>query len=104
SHHIKNILQGLMTGGEIIEQGIKDQSWALLNSGWRMVRKNNDRVQDLVKDMLSYSKDREPNVEAAHMNAIARDVVDLMQPRAEERGVRLEAALDASLPIIQADV
>lgn len=91
-------------GGQIIEQGIDDQNWSLLQKGWNLVRRNNDKVQNLVKDMLSYSKDREPQVEAAHLNAIAREVIELMQPRAEERGVQLESALDPALPIIQADV
>ena len=43
-------------------------------------------------DMLSYSKEREPAIEETDLNAVARDVVELVGPRAKELGVELETA------------
>src|SRR5262245_27634096 len=103
SHHIKNILQGLMTGGSVLEQGIKDHDEDLLQKGWKIVRSNQGKVHNLVMDMLTYSKEREPNIESCDLNALARDVVDLLQPRAKELGVELAARLDESLPKAAAD-
>ena len=37
---------------------------SLLVQGWKMVRKNQGKIHELVMDMLSYSKEREPNIEA----------------------------------------
>src|SRR5262249_10826079 len=51
SHHIKNILQGLMTGGEILEQGIKDKDEGFLQKGWKLVSKNQGKIRHLVQDM-----------------------------------------------------
>jgi signal transduction histidine kinase len=104
SHHIKNILQGLMSGGELIEAGLADDDRPLLVQGWKMVRKNQGKIHELVMDMLSYSKEREPNIESAHLNAICRDVVELMQSLADERGVTLSTSLDENMPVILADV
>ncbi len=104
SHHIKNILQGLMSGGELVETGLKDDDRPLLLQGWKLVRKNQAKIHELVMDMLSYSKEREPDIESAHLNAIARDVVELLEARAAERGVALLTSLDENLPVILADV
>src|SRR5262249_17743032 len=103
SHHIKNILQGLRTGGDILEMGIKDKDERMLQQGWRMLQKNQGKVNDLVMDMLSYSKEREPTIEPTDLNQIARDVVELLMPRAREKGVRLEPRLDETLPPVPVD-
>jgi signal transduction histidine kinase len=103
SHHIKNILQGLRSGSEIVEMGINEGNEQCLRAGWLLVQKNQGKIYDLVTDMLSYSKEREPSIEPCNANAIARDVVELMQPRATALGVQLSSRLEASLPLVPAD-
>lgn len=103
SHHIKNILQGLRSGGEILKIGMKEKDEALLNQGWKIVEKNQGKIYDLVMDMLSYSKEREPAVEETDLHRIVRDVMELMQGRAQELGVSLECRLDESLPPLNVD-
>ena len=103
SHHIKNILQGLRSGSEILKMGLQDMDAVLLQQGWKNIEKNQAKIYDLVVDMLSYSKEREPNVESTDLNAVARDVIELLAPRAKELGVELTAALDETLPKCPAD-
>ncbi len=103
SHHIKNILQGLKSGGEILKMGITEQDQALLLQGWKIVEKNQGKVFDLVQDMLSYSKDREPNIEEVDLNKLAADVVELLAARATEKGVALTLECQPDLPSCQAD-
>jgi signal transduction histidine kinase len=103
SHHIKNIMQGLIIGGDLLEGGLRDRDEAAIQKGWALVRKNQGKVNDLVKDMLSYSKDREPDVEPTDLNAIVREVVELMQPNAKDRGISLGTKLEESLPLVPAD-
>src|SRR5262249_38497310 len=103
SHDLKNILQGLKTGGELLEMGLKEHDEGLLKQGWQNIRKNQGRIHNLVLNMLSYSKEREPAVEPTDLNALVRDVVELMQPRARELGVSLDARLTPSLPPVPAD-
>jgi len=71
SHHIKNILQGLRSGSEILKMGLKDKDDRLIQQGWRVAEKNQGKIYDLVMDMLSYSKEREPAVEMTDLNAPA---------------------------------
>jgi signal transduction histidine kinase len=103
SHHIKNILQGLRSGSEILKMGLKDKNDTLVQQGWRIAEKNQGKIYDLVMDMLSYSKEREPAVEPTDLNQVVRDVVELMDGKAKELGVHLEVNLEASLPVIQVD-
>jgi signal transduction histidine kinase len=103
SHHIKNILQGLRSGSEILKMGLTEKNDALLQQGWKIVDKNQGRIYDLVMDMLSYSKEREPAVEETDLNAVAGDVVELLESRAKELGVKLEFRPHAGLPKAQAD-
>jgi nitrogen-specific signal transduction histidine kinase len=103
SHHIKNILQGLRSGSEILKMGLKDMDAVLLQQGWKNIEKNQGKIYDLVMDMLSYSKEREPSIENADLNGVAREVVELMDARAKELGVELTARLHDPLPQCPAD-
>lgn len=103
SHHIKNILQGLRSGSDIIKMGLKDKNENLIQQGWRIAEKNQGKIYDLVMDMLSYSKDRVPAVEITNLNDILRDVFELMENRAKELGVKLDLHVDDTLPAIPVD-
>ena len=102
SHHIKNILQGLRSGGDILNMGLAEKDEVLMQKGWRIVQKNQGKISDLVMDMLSYSKEREPAVEMTDLNALTREVLEVVEGRARERGTRLEASYQP-LPKVQAD-
>jgi signal transduction histidine kinase len=103
SHHIKNILQGLRSGSEILKMGLTEKNDSLIQRGWKIAEKSQNKIYDLVMDMLSYSKEREPAVEPTEVNQVVRDVVELMDARARELGINLEVSLDEQIPIIQVD-
>jgi signal transduction histidine kinase/pSer/pThr/pTyr-binding forkhead associated (FHA) protein len=103
SHDLKNILTGLQLGGQILEEGLRDKDETMLQKGWRLVSKNQGRIHNLVLNMLSYSKEREPNIEQIDLNALVRDVAELMGPRAAEKGAKLELRLTENLPQVPAD-
>jgi signal transduction histidine kinase/pSer/pThr/pTyr-binding forkhead associated (FHA) protein len=103
SHHIKNILQGLRSGSDIIKMGLKDKNDNLIQQGWRIAEKNQGKIYELVMDMLSYSKERVPAVEMTDVNDIVRDVFELMESRAKEMGATLELKLSEDLPAISVD-
>jgi signal transduction histidine kinase/pSer/pThr/pTyr-binding forkhead associated (FHA) protein len=103
SHHIKNILQGLRSGSEILKMGLKDRDETMIQQGWRIAEKNHAKIYELVLDMLTFSKEREPAVELTDVNQIVRDVVELMAGRAKEKGVKLEVSLEQNQPDVPAD-
>src|SRR5690606_3163086 len=62
SHHIKNILQGIRGGSYLLEMGLNEHNDDLLRKGWNIVEKNQNKISTLVMDMLSFSKEREPDL------------------------------------------
>lgn len=103
SHHIKNILQGVRGGSSLIDLGLNEKDDAIVRRGWAIVEKNQSKIYNLVMDMLSYSKDREPALEPADLNETVGDVVDLMRTRAEEFQVRLDWTPAPNLPQLWLD-
>ncbi len=103
SHHIKNILQGIRGGSYLIEEGLKVGENDVVRRGWRIVEKNQERISALVMDMLTYSKDREPDLQRADLNETIADVVELMTTRAQEAGVQLQFSPSADVPLLMFD-
>jgi two-component system, NtrC family, sensor kinase len=103
SHHIKNILQGVRGGSYLIEMGLTDHDETMVQKGWSIVEKNQNKISAMVMDMLTFSKEREPDLAATDLNAVVEDVVELMQARASELNVKLEWTPDATLPTLQCD-
>jgi signal transduction histidine kinase/pSer/pThr/pTyr-binding forkhead associated (FHA) protein len=103
SHHIKNILQGLRGGGYLVEMGLDGKDEPTIRKGWAIVEKNQTKIYNLVMDMLSFSKEREPALDPADLNATVADVVELMRSRAEELNVGLEWSPAAGMPDILLD-
>jgi signal transduction histidine kinase len=105
SHHIKNILQGIRGGSYLIDMGLNEKDDAIVRRGWTIVEKNQGKIYNLVMDMLSFSKDREPALESADLNETVADVVELMQSRAKELNVALDwrPSADLSSALIDPD-
>lgn len=89
SHHIKNILQGIRGGSYLIDQGLTSESNELIRQGWGIVEKNQNRILNLVMDMLTFSKERTPTRSLAQLNDVIFDICELMQSRADELDVDL---------------
>ena len=103
SHHIKNILQGFQGGGYLLEQGIKSQDFPTIQDGWQLLQRNQDRIYNLVMDMLSYSKEREPKREAVNLNDLLADVVSVLTAKANQQEVTIESIPIPEPPPVSAD-
>ena len=103
SHHVKNILQGIRGGSYLIEEGLKNDDTELIRKGWNIVDKNQEKISNLVMDMLTFSKERQPERVPAQLNAVAGEVLELMHVRAAEAGVALQWRPDEGMPVLQFD-
>ena len=102
SHYIRNILQGMRGGAEVVERGIKKEDFNSMKSGWALMSRNLNRIFLLTLNMLTFSKDRQPRIETAQLNRIIEDVIALAQNRADENGVMLLTELE-EIPAIPID-
>lgn len=98
SHHIKNILQGIRGGSYLVEMGLDNEDLGVTDKGWGIVRRNQNKISSLVMDMLSFSKDREPDPVPSDLTAIINDIVETVAQRAEEAEVPIRWQPDDSFP------
>src|SRR5258705_7812807 len=83
--------------------GLNEKDDAIVRRGWTIVEKNQGKIYNMVMDMLSFSKDREPALEPNDLNETITDVVELMQSRAKELGVELQWEPGANLDQVLID-
>jgi len=98
SHHIKNILQGIRGGSYLVEMGLENDDTGVVRKGWEIVRRNQNKISSLVMDMLSFSKEREPDPVPSDLGALIDDIVETVAQRAEESGAEIVWRRPADLP------
>jgi signal transduction histidine kinase len=103
SHHIKNILQGIRGGSYLIKEGLAHHDENMVGKGWQFVEKNQDRISNLVMDMLTFSKEREPELMPSDLARVVGEVTELMQVRAHDRNVELVVKPILALPMLTFD-
>lgn len=103
SHHIKNILQGIRGGSYLIEEGLKGDEHDIVRKGWAIVEKNQEKISHLVLDMLTFSKERKPEMAPANLNQVTADVMELMQTRATDASVELLWQPSTEIPPLSFD-
>ncbi len=75
----------------------------VVQKGWGIVDRNQEKISNLVLDMLTFSKEREPDPTPSDINRIAGDVVELMTSRAEEMNVGLTWKPQEDIPTLVFD-
>lgn len=103
SHSIKNVLQGMRSGSDLMQRGLDRRDFAITTQGWRILDRNLDKVYALMLNMLAFSKPREPHLELLQVNKIVNDVVHLVQKQADEGRIVLLTELDDACPPIPLD-
>ena len=98
SHYIKNLLQGVRSGADVLGRGLERQDFAQATEGWRIVDRNLDKSYNLMLNMLAFSKDREPRLEMLQLNRVVDDAVALVQKQADAAKVVVLADLDDAAP------
>jgi signal transduction histidine kinase len=89
AHCIKNVLNGIQGGAYMVDTGLNKENSTTVARGWEIVRKNSGFLQNLVHDMLTYSKERKPEYEPTDMNELAESMCQLLEQKAAEKGVAI---------------
>lgn len=103
SHYIKNILQGMTGGSDIVEMGLRDGALPIVDQGWQIVQRNLDKIYSLTMNMLAFAKHREPRPEFVPLVPLVRDVLKLAQRRADDKGVLLKCEVEDHIPPLMID-
>jgi len=103
AHYIKNILIGLKGGSYVVEIALDKNDTAKLKNGWQAIKRNIGRISDLVLDLLTYSKEREPEYENCFPNQIVNDVFELVDERVRKHNIEIIKNFDLSINEVSMD-
>jgi signal transduction histidine kinase len=103
SHGIKNILQSLQSAADLVEIGLNRNKIDTAKKGWTILHRNMTRIQNLVLNMLAFSKVREPNRSMTQVNTILTECIELLSTQADDRKIALVTDLDDQMPAVPID-
>lgn len=103
SHSIKNILQGLRGGADVVEIGLRKDDLKIARSGWGIMRRNLDRIVGLTMNMLAFGRQRTLELETTKIGKLVEDCAQLMESPCAEKHVALIVDADPEMPPISVD-
>lgn len=103
SHSIKNILQGLRGGADVVEMGLKREDLKIALGGWAILKRNLDRIMALALNMLAYSRQRRVEVELTRLGPLIDECVQLLEGQCQARKVALIVDADPEMPPVPID-
>jgi signal transduction histidine kinase len=103
SHSIKNMLQGLRGGADVVEMGLKKDDLKVAKGGWQILKRNLDRIISLTMNMLAFSRQRRVEVELTPLGPIIDDVAGLLESACAMRQVAMMIDVDPEMPPIPVD-
>ena len=103
SHGVKNILQSLQSAVDMVELGLNKNKLDVAKKGWGILHRNMTRVQNLVLNMLAFSKVRKPKRVLTQFNQAVIETLEMLGTYADEKKVYLIPELDDDVPAIAVD-
>ena len=89
AHHLKNIILAIKGPLGLVRLGIKMQNQQLLNDSLPIMERGSSRMEQSVKEMLDYSKDRQPELELGNIKDLLGEIVEGCRTRAQQARVEL---------------
>lgn len=103
AHGLKNILNNMDGGAYIVEKGAAAKNIKDVEKGWDIIKRNTNRLRELVIDILLYSRPKQPEFTPSSINEICKDIEELLSPNALENKVEIKLFLDKSIPLFNFD-
>lgn len=89
AHTIKNLLMGLEGGMYMVDTGLKNSDAGRIIEGWDVLQRNFNKTTTLVKDFLSFSKGRIPNLRFINPNNLVKNIYELYKDAAAKQGIKM---------------
>ncbi len=97
AHGIKNILTGLEGGIYMVDHGLNNNNRKEAYKGWKIIKRNVDRITTNVKDILYCAKRREHKISLIEPNKVVGEIFDLYNRTASNDKIKLNMKIDKSL-------
>ena len=97
AHEIKNILNNMDGGAFIVEKGASSKDMPAVEKGWEIIKRNTNRLRELVLDILLFSRPKKPEFKSSNINRICEDIEELLVKNATANNVEIKLFLDRSI-------
>jgi signal transduction histidine kinase len=99
SHSVKNILHRMKIPQKLIDEGCAEERWDKVREPWRVLRTATVEINDLVLDMLDFSKPCIPDLQPADVAALVNNVYETCAPDARDKRIDLRVVgIDDAIP------
>ncbi|MCC6679058.1 MAG: FHA domain-containing protein [Phycisphaerales bacterium] len=103
SHSIKNIVQGLRGGADVVEMGLRKDDLKIAKGGWSILKRNLDRIMSLALNMLAYSRQRRVELDLVRLGPLLEECAQLLEGQCQAKGAALILDVDPEMPPIPID-
>jgi signal transduction histidine kinase len=103
SHGVKNLLQAIKGGIEVVDYAFEIGDVEHAQKGWAILKRNLYRINKLILDMLTFSKEREPEFTNCNLNSLVTSAVESLKAEADSRGVSLVVQTDDKISDVRLD-
>lgn len=103
SHGVKNILQALRSGQDVVDDAFGYNDIEQAKKGWAILKRNLDKMQKVVLDMLKFSREMPPKLQPCQFNRLVESVAEILRPQADQRQIALLLQLDEHIGQVQVD-
>ena len=106
AHEIKNPLSTIRMNMDLVAEDLEGASTPRerrMANKVGVVRRECQRLQNLLEDFLSFARIRSFNFEPVSLNVMVRRAVDLMRPQLKAAGIEVREYLDPDLPAALVD-
>jgi two-component system sensor histidine kinase HydH len=107
AHEIKNPLSTMSLNLDLLVedfQGAETQRDKRVLQKLERVRKETERLNEIVEDFLRFAKVQDLKVEPSDLNAVVDEIRDFCEPKAMGQGIVIRTQYDPDLPMVPLDV
>ncbi len=103
SHGVKNLLQAVKGGIEVVDYAFEIGDVEHAQKGWAILKRNLYRINKLILDMLTFSKESEPEFTSCNLNSLVTSAAESLKAEADSRGVSIVLQTDGKIGDTQLD-
>ncbi len=105
AHEIKNPLSIIKVNLKLISEALRgrDENSARAAKKIDIVRKETDRLEQILEDFLNYIKKAEPQLSSVDINQIVNEMVDFYSPQAFSHSITVRSSMSDESLICKAD-
>jgi signal transduction histidine kinase len=81
-HCVKNILVGIKGGAEFVDLALETNEIKYIQKGWPLIRRSVDRIEDLVLNLLTFSRSQKAERTNTDLNLLIDEIKDTVAAQA----------------------